>query len=254
MTESCYTTNLMADSTYIYGVHPLEEALTYKPEAIAEVLFAHNLQNDSLRDRTKNAGIRIKHFGAQHPPGGIDRAAAHQGVVMRVRADMLTTTFDEFTQNIDITENTSLALLGELQDPHNVGAVIRNAAAFGIDGVLIPEHNQAQITPAVVKVSAGMAFQVPLVKIGNVNMTIDKLKDAGFWVYGLGPGGDTSLPEEKFPNPTVIVLGNEAAGIREKTREHCDKMLSIPICENVDSLNAAAATAVSFYAFRQAKE
>jgi 23S rRNA (guanosine2251-2'-O)-methyltransferase len=158
--------------------------------------------------------------------------------------------YGDFIDDLDITPNTSLVLLGELQDPHNVGAVIRNAAAFGVSGVLIPEHNQAPITPAVVKVSAGMAFRVPLVSIGNVNTTIDDLKENDFWIYGLVEEGEESLTEQAFATPTVFVVGNEAEGIRKKTREHCDKLISIPT-EGGQSLNAAASTAVTFFDWRR---
>ena len=138
----------------------------------------------------------------------------------------------------------ALLVLGEVQDPHNVGAVIRSAAAFGFAGVLIPPHNQAPVNGTVVKVSAGMAFRIPLVTIPNVNTVLRDLKEDGFWVYGLEGEGTTKTTTEKYTRPTVFVLGNEGSGLREKTKELCDELLSIPIHPRCESLNAAAATAV----------
>ena len=137
-----------------------------------------------------------------------------------------------------------MLILGEVQDPHNVGAVIRSAAAFGFAGVLIPPHNQAPVTGTVVKVSAGMAFRIPLVTISNVNAVIRDLQQSGFWVYGLEGDGTVSTVNEEFAKPTAFVLGNEGSGLREKTKEACDDLISVPISKRCEPLNAAAATAV----------
>jgi 23S rRNA (guanosine2251-2'-O)-methyltransferase len=235
---------------YLYGKHTLEEALAYRPDVIAQVLFSSDFDDDSLRHRVGNTDIKTQTFGAKHPPGGIKETDVHQGVFIRVNTDKLTQSYDDFREDLTVTSKTSLVVLGELQDPHNVGAVIRNAAAFGVDGVLIPKHNQAQVTAAVVKVSAGTAFQVPLISIGNVNQTITDLKERDFWIYGLDDDASETLPEQTFSTPTVFVLGNEAEGIREKTKEHCDKLIKIPTAGG-QSLNAAAATAVAFYVQNQ---
>ena len=137
--------------------------------------------------------------------------------------------------------------MGELQDPQNVGAVIRSSAALGISAVFIPEFNQAPVTGSVVKVSAGMAFRIPLVKIGNINNVLRDLKKKGFWIYGLEGTAKESLEDQKFEEPTVFVLGNESKGIREKTSEICDIMLRIPMNSRCESMNVAASTAIALY-------
>ncbi|MEX2369134.1 MAG: 23S rRNA (guanosine(2251)-2'-O)-methyltransferase RlmB [Candidatus Paceibacterota bacterium] len=238
------------ETTYIYGKHALDEALRYAPQAIKEVLFADTFSDDSLRHRAGNLNVPIHAFGSKHPPGGVESEDVHQGVVIRVDAGKLVRQYGDFVNDLEVTENTSLVLLGELEDPHNVGAIIRNAAAFGVAGVLLPEHNQAPITPTVVKVSAGMAFRVPLVSIGNVNTTIADLKERGFWIYGLAGEGEEPLAAQDFATPTVFVVGNEAEGIRAKTKEHCDKLVKIPTADG-QSLNVAASTAVAFYDWQQ---
>ncbi|MFZ2501025.1 MAG: RNA methyltransferase, partial [Minisyncoccia bacterium] len=142
-----------------------------------------------------------------------------------------------------------VAILAEVQDPHNVGAIIRSAAAFGLAGVLIPEHHQAGISGTVVKTSAGMAFRIPLVSIGNVNNAIKVLKEKGFWVYGLAMDGTAALGAEAFDTPSAFIVGNEGVGIREKTLEHCDVTLNVPMHPRTESLNAAVSAAVVFYAW-----
>jgi 23S rRNA (guanosine2251-2'-O)-methyltransferase len=119
-----------------------------------------------------------------------------------------------------------------------------------ISAVLIPEHRQVQVNGTVIKTSAGMAFKIPLVSIGNVNQTIKDLKDRGCWVYGLDSEAEVSVKDEGFERASVFILGNEGAGIREKTAEHCDILLKIPMKEGVESLNASVAAGVMFYAWR----
>src|SRR5262249_53596590 len=144
-------------------------------------------------------------------------------------------------------EKTMLVLLDELTDPHNVGAIIRSAAAFRAAGVLIPSHNQAPITGAVVKASAGMAFRVPLVSIGNVNQAVDELKDLGFRTYGLAMNGTQNVAEETFAAPSLIIVGKEGKGIRQKTLYRCDVVLRIPMDARAESLNASVSAAVVMY-------
>ncbi len=234
-------------SVYIYGKHALKEALLHKPRAVKKVFLAAHIIDAELSGLLKKQGIRAGTLSGTTLKKGGAEDAAHQGVVALVATEELVTPYDEFVKTLAAGKETALAVLDEIQDPHNVGAVIRSAAAFGIGGVLIPRHNQAPITGAVVKVSAGMAFRVPLVVIGNVNDTLRDLKKRGFWVYGLEGESTQPITNEKFDAPAVFVLGNESVGIRAKTREACDILLSIPIKPNCESLNVAAAAAVTFY-------
>ncbi len=157
--------------------------------------------------------------------------------------------YEQFVEKLNITNDTALVVLGEVQDPQNVGAIIRTCAGFGIAGVLIPDRRTAQVNATVVKVSAGMAFQVPLVSISNVNETLRDLKKRGFWTYGLDGGAKQSIHDEKFEAPSVFILGNEGAGIRQKTLENCDIPLVIPMNPKCESLNVAASAAVALYAW-----
>ncbi len=234
--------------TYIYGKHAVEEAVKSKPKAIKEILLDPQMDDMKLRNLIKSSGVRTSAYMGKRIKG-VDDDANHQGVIAEVALDQLVISYQQFIDSLQVGPNTALVLFNEVQDPHNVGAVIRSAAAFGIAGILIPEHNQSPVTGAVVKVSAGMAFRIPLIQIGNENNTIRDLKKRGFWIYGLAGEGNNSLTTEKFDAPAVFVLGNESVGLREKTREACDVLLSIPMNPECESLNASAAMSVTLYAW-----
>ncbi|MFA5996327.1 MAG: 23S rRNA (guanosine(2251)-2'-O)-methyltransferase RlmB [Candidatus Paceibacterota bacterium] len=235
------------EKVYIYGKHALMEALQNTPHVIKKVFLAPDLRDVELHTLLEMRNIPIAKLTATSGKELVGRDAVHQGVIAIMDPSALLVSFDDFLLSLDTKTNPAVAILGEVQDPHNVGAIIRSAAAFGLAGVLIPAHHQAGITGTVVKTSAGMVFRVPLISIGNVNATIKTLKEKGFWVYGLAMDGKTSLKTEAFETPTVFIVGNEGAGIREKTLEACDITLSIPMHPRTESLNAAVSAAVVFY-------
>lgn len=232
---------------YIYGKHALMEALTNAPHVIRKVFLAPDLLDGKLRTLLETHKISTAPLAPGKGKELVGRDTAHQGVIFTVDSSALLVSFDAFVASLDMKKNPAVAVLGEVQDPHNVGAIIRSAAAFGLSGVLIPEHNQAGVTGAVVKASAGMTFRIPLVSIGNVNNTLNVLKEKGFWIYGLAMSGTTALGTDTFDAPSAFVVGNEGAGIREKTLAACDVTLSIPIHARAESLNAAVSAAVVFY-------
>ncbi|MCD8508286.1 MAG: 23S rRNA (guanosine(2251)-2'-O)-methyltransferase RlmB [Candidatus Pacebacteria bacterium] len=143
-------------------------------------------------------------------------------------------------------------LLDEIEDPHNVGAIIRSAAAFGMSAVLLPSHRQAGITSTVFKTSAGAVAKIPVIQIGNINQTVDLLKEKGFWIAGLS-GEETAqkLWATTFDAPFVFVIGGEGKGIREKTKERCDFLIQIPIHPEIESLNASVAAGVAGYEWKR---
>ncbi len=233
------------DKIYIYGKHAVEEALLNKKHIIEEILFIHT--DDRIYDLAKNAKIKTSKLNPDSLPRWVEEDAVHQGVIALISERKLVISYKELISDLKINKKTSIVILGELQDPQNVGAIIRSAVAFGVSAICIPEHNQAQITSSVIKVSAGMAFKIPLVQIGNVNHTVRDLKDKGFWIYGLDMKSDNPITREKFDSPTVFILGNEGKGIRQKTHELCDIILSIPIDKKCESLNVASSASVVFY-------
>lgn len=229
---------------YIFGKHAVREVLLERPDVVVEVHVATDFSDEGILQLVEQHKVKLRVLNPKNPPRGISSKSTHQGIVAGILPERLTIPYKTFKATLQATPDTALLVLGEVQDPHNVGAVIRSAAAFGLAGVLIPPHNQAPVTGTVVKVSAGMAFRIPLVTIPNVNTVLRDLQADGWWVYGLEGDGTVSTVTEKFTRPSVFVLGNEGSGLREKTKEQCDELISIPIHSRCESLNAAAATAI----------
>lgn len=223
------------------------EALLNTPRIIRKVFLAPDQNDAEMRALLEQHKIPIAPLAPGKGNELVGKDMVHQGVIFTIDPSSLLISLDEFLSTLDMKKNPAIAILGEVQDPHNVGAIIRSAAAFGFSGVLMPEHNQAGVTGTVVKTSAGMAFRIPLVTIGNVNHTLKVLKEKGFWIYGLAMDGTSKLGTDSFDAPIAFVIGNEGAGIREKTLESCDMTLSIPMHARTESLNAAVSAAVVFY-------
>ncbi len=239
---------MQKELVYIYGKHAIDEALTFRPDLVTELYVAANFADARLLAKFERAKVAPKLLNEKRLPGGLRSDAVHQGVIAGVRVAGLLHEYKSFMETVTLTPDSAFLVLGEVQDPHNVGAVIRSAAACGITAVLIPPHNQAPITGTVVKVSAGMAFRIPLVEIRNVNATLTDFKKRGCWIYGLaGEAGSVPLPDEEFSKPSVFVLGNEGEGLRQKTREACDTLIAIPMHPRCESLNAAASAAIVMY-------
>jgi len=235
---------MIEETTYVYGKHAVKEVLTVRPQLVRTVHLAPDFADEGILDLIKQGKIARASFDPKKLPKGISPDAVHQGIIAQVEIGRLLIPYETFLKELKVTNDTALIVLGEVQDPQNVGSIIRSAAAFGIRGILIPEHRQAPLSGAVIKVSAGMAFRVPLVQIGNVNHTLEDLKSKGFWTYGLEQSASHSVAREGFEKPSVFIVGNEADGIRAKTLEHCDIPLMIPMHARAESLNAAVATAI----------
>lgn len=253
---ACYNTRKEMDrsthernKSYIYGKHALEEALYNAPRVIKKVFFAPEMDDRKLRDLVRSRNIPISLLKSREAGRIVGEDVPHQGVIAVANLEGLMVDFDDFIARLDVSADTMLVLLDELTDPQNVGAIIRSAAAFGSAGILMPSHNQAPLTGAVVKASAGMVFRIPIVSIGNINRTIELLKDRGFRVYALAMRGPKTVSEETYDTPSVFIIGNEGSGIRQKTFEHCDATLRIPIHPRCESLNASVSAAVVLYAW-----
>jgi len=233
---------------FIYGRHTLEEALAGAPHSIKAAYLNERSANDDLRIKLDQAQIAVKKLSG----GNFDQTQyhSHQGVIARVDPTKLLNSLEDIGTRVSREGNIALMLLGEVQDPQNVGAIIRSAAAFGMSGVLLPRVKQAPITGAVAKASAGLVFRIPIYSIGNINQTLQKLKHHGFWVYGLDQNGDHSIEQESFDRPSVFVMGNEAYGLRQEVRKNCDINLQIPLSEQAESLNVSAAAAIAAYVWR----
>ncbi len=242
-----YSAHGSREKIYIYGKHALMEALAHAPHAVRKVFLSPEVNDPELRTLLRNASLTPGVLKSSEIDRVVGRETAHQGVIAVTDPGSLLLDLKQFIASLRPTEKTMLVLLDELTDPHNVGAIIRSAAAFGAAGVLIPVHNQAPITGTVVKTSAGMAFRIPLISIGNVNQAVDALKKIGFVTYGLVMNGAQNIMDEQFAAPALFIVGNEGEGIRQKTMERCDISLRIPMHARTESLNASVSAAVVLY-------
>lgn len=234
---------MQKEKIYIYGRHAITEALNNTPHALKKVFISPDLNDPDLRALLEQKNIPTSALKGTEVKADV----GHQGLVGVVDTEELLVPYTEFVKTLNPDTNTAIALLGGLHDPHNVGAIIRSAAAFGFSAVLIPEREQAPITGTVVKTSAGMVFRIPLVTITSIHDTIVDLRTRGFDSFGLDGSGAHSLTTRAFDTPSVFIVGNEGEGMSPDTKKLCDVLLSIPIHERTESLNAAAAAAVVMY-------
>jgi 23S rRNA (guanosine2251-2'-O)-methyltransferase len=188
----------------------------------------------------------------------LDRLAAikdHQGVVALVAA-RAASSLDEIIAHAK-KENSRpglIVLLDGVEDPHNLGAIIRTALAAGADGVVIPERRAAGLTDTVSRASAGALAHLPVAKVTNLVRAMEELKEAGYWLVGLDEEGEKDYTEVDYSTPTGLVLGGEGKGLHDLTRKRCDFVVSLPTTGPVKSLNVSVATGVVlFEAIRQRK-
>lgn len=235
---------MKSNQVIIYGKYAVIEALKHKAKIVERIFLDDKRKDDTtLINLIKKSDLKIENFTTQQ----LSSQANHQGISALINLDKLLISFKTFSESVSATPSNVLILLDEIEDPQNIGAIVRTATAFGATAILIPNRRNAPISGSVAKISAGTIFNIPLVEIGNINTTIKTLKDKGFWIYGLDGRGEKNIHEEKFDAPTVIVLGNEGSGIRAKTLNHCDIVLCIPISPKCESLNVATAGALAMF-------
>ncbi len=208
------------------------------------------MPDQKLRQLAKQSGASVELLDSRKATSWVEGNAPHQGAIALISLSDILVPYEKFVETLVVDKNTSLVLLNEVQDPNNVGAVIRSAAALGARAVLMPGVRQAPVTSAVIKASAGMAFTLPLVSLDNIQQVVSDLKKRGFRAYGLSGDAQYSLTAETFDAPSLFILGNEAKGLPLKTSQICDRVLSIPMDQKVESLNVAASAAIALYAWR----
>lgn len=238
--------------THVYGKHVVNTAIEQAPHSIRQFFVSEQFSDAKLAAKIKRLQVPTHVLPPKRTPGNLPPNINHQGVIAEIDTQALLQPLSSYLKEASLRPDSLFLLLAEVQDPHNVGAMIRSAAGFGVQAVLLPTHKQAPITGAVAKVSAGMAFALPLVRVGNVNQALRELQNEGVRAYGLAGEGAASVYGVSWQQPTVLVVGNEAAGLREKTRASCDELVHIPMHPRCESLNAAAAVTASLAVWRSA--
>ena len=151
----------------------------------------------------------------------------------------------------EVSASDLVVVLDGVEDPHNLGAIIRTAHAAGAGGIVIPERRAAGITDVVGKAAAGALEHLPVTRVTNINRTLDELKESGHWIYGLDERGTEAHDVIEYNTPTVMVLGGEGKGLHEQVRKHCDVLVRIPMAGKISSLNVSVAAGVVLFEWRR---
>jgi 23S rRNA (guanosine2251-2'-O)-methyltransferase len=231
------------DKIYIYGKHALKEALISAPQSITKIFLAKR-DDPEIESLIKKEGVPVGELSA----ASVENDASHQGVIASISPEKLVRSYDDFFKDHTISHKSFFVFLNGLSDPQNVGAIIRSAAAFGASGVIMPRSEQAPITGAVTKTSAGMVFRTPIISIGDKVAAIKDLKEKGFTVYGMESESKNMIQDEKFEGPTVFVMGNESKGLESEVLDLCDRLVAIPMDPKCESLNVSVAAGIALYA------
>jgi 23S rRNA (guanosine2251-2'-O)-methyltransferase len=238
----------------LYGVHSVEEALRAGKRRFDHVLVARerdDLRIEKLVAQCREAGVRVRQESREQLTL-VAKSPAHQGVVAMVRPQEFLTIEDLYTAPGKTDAARLVLALDGVEDPQNLGALLRVADGAGVDGVVMTERRAAPLSPVAVKASAGATEHLRIAKVVNLVRALEELKRQNLWVIGLDERGTEDYDHFDFTGNCVLVLGREGAGLHELVKKTCDHLLRIPMAGGVSSLNVSAAGAVVLYeAFRQ---
>lgn len=232
--------------THLVGIHPVLEALR-AGRPLDRVLIARGAGGPRVQEiinlcRQMSVPVR---FEERHALDRVAGGSAHQGVVALGAAH-------RYAALEEILECARMVvLLDGVEDPHNLGAIIRTAHAAGADAVVIPERRAVGITETVAKAAAGALEHLPVVRVGNVNRALEALKAQGFWIYGLDERGKQDYDRIDYTPPAVLVLGGEGKGLHHQVRRHCDFLVRIPMAGKISSLNVSVAAGVVLFEWKR---
>lgn len=227
----------------VYGKNVISQ-LENDPAAVEELYVSSTLKDRKFRQEAEKLNVPV----LEVPRSRLDKltnGAAHNGVAARVR-DIPTYSLEELLKRQKNDKGFYVAL-DSIQDPHNLGAILRTADCAGADGVIITRHHSASLTPAAVKASTGAAYTVPVAQVTNLSQALKTLKDNGFWIAGTDMKDARDYREGMYEEPTVLVIGSEGKGISPLVKKQCDYMVTLPMHGSVTSLNASVAAAILMY-------
>jgi 23S rRNA (guanosine2251-2'-O)-methyltransferase len=242
------------DTEWVAGRNSVVEALRANMP-VSGVYVAEGAERDGrLREAFKivaERGISLLEV-SRHELDRLTQGAVHQGLAAKVPAYEYADPADLLDLAAEVHEPPLIVMLDSVTDPRNLGAVVRSAAAFGAHGVVIPERRAAGMTASAWKTSAGAASRIPVAQATNLNRQIKAYQEAGCMVIGLAADGEASLPDlDLADGPLVVVVGSEGGGLSRLVSENCDLLVSIPMVNSVESLNAGVAASVTLYAIAQ---
>ncbi len=229
----------------VSGIHPVSEALRAK-RPLERILVAQGAGGPRVQaviDLAREAGVPVRF----EPRASLDRlagTAAHQGVIGLGAAK-------KYVELASVAAGGLLVVLDGVEDPHNLGAIVRSAHAAGAAGVVIPERRAASLTDVVAKAAAGALEHLPVVRVTNINRALEDLKQQKYWIYGLDERGAEDYDRVDYSEPAAIVLGGEGKGLHEQVRRHCDVLVRIPMSGKIASLNVSVAAGIVLFEWRR---
>lgn len=236
----------------LYGKHAVLAALANPQRKIHALLLTpesrHALQNDlqGAMDTGDHLDILITTQAKRDLEERLPDGAVHQGIALEAE-QLRGLHMEDILERTENDRRATLIILDQATDPHNIGAIVRSAAAFGAAAVIIQDRHAPDITSAMAKAASGAMERVALVRVTNLARAMEKAKAAGFWCIGLEGQASATLAEADLSGRVALVLGAEGAGLRRLTRENCDLLVKVPIGEAVESLNLSNAAAIALY-------
>ncbi|MDD2212057.1 MAG: 23S rRNA (guanosine(2251)-2'-O)-methyltransferase RlmB [Clostridia bacterium] len=238
----------MDDVEFIAGKNPVLEALQ-AGRPLSKILLAQGLKQSSVKEIMSLARTRQipYQFVARERLDSLVPGNIHQGIVAQAGAKEYVDWEEIVEKALQKGTDPFLVLLDGLEDPRNLGAILRTAEAVGVDGVIIPKHRSVSLTAAVARSSAGAVEYVPVARVPNLPLIMDRLKEKGYWIVGTDSQAEQKYFEADLKGPLAVVLGSEGKGLGKLVKEKCDFLVSIPMLGQVNSLNVSVAGALLFY-------
>ncbi len=233
---------------YIYGKNLVLQRCKEK-KAITIMYLQEGIQHDQLLSFAKKASLKVE-MVSRKKLDTLAKGGKHQGVVCEIE-DYKTVTVDEIVGAIPKSQQGLIVMLDQLEDPHNLGAILRTCDAIGAHGVIIKKNNSVKLNATVAKVSTGAIETVKVAEVTNLTQTLNNLKTKGYWVFGADADNAQDYRTFDYDVPLVLVIGSEGKGISRLVKEQCDKMISLPMVGSVSSLNASVACGILLYQIHQ---
>lgn len=233
---------------YVVGRNPVLELLKSKRQIDRIYILKGNLQGSikKIIAIAKERNILIQEVDKSKLDSMAD-GNVHQGVAALVTDFEYSTVEDILDRAHSLGQDPFLIILDEIEDPHNLGAIIRTAECAGVHGVIIPKRRSARVNQTVYKASAGAVEHMLIAEVTNISNTIEVLKDKGLWIYGADMAGDGYYFRTNLGGPIALVIGNEGKGISRLVKEKCDALVKIPMVGKITSLNASTSAAILIY-------
>jgi 23S rRNA (guanosine2251-2'-O)-methyltransferase len=238
---------------YIGGKHSVLEALRSE-RTIHKIWITETMNKQmihALLDEAKQRGVLVQTMDKRKMDQLVE-GVSHQGVIAQVAAYSYVEVEDLLNRAAELQQDPFLCILDEIEDPHNLGSILRTAECTGVHGIIIPKRRSAGLTASVSKISAGAIEYIPVARVTNLAQTIDQLKAKGIWIAGTDASAKQTIFQASFSMPIALVIGNEGKGLGRLVKEKCDFLLQLPMVGHIHSLNASVAAGVTMYeVFRQ---